>query len=267
MMRDAHSPRDPWRTLYAIGAIAGALGIAALLFDIGLAMVPGWGTDSVPSSVTGWFAQFESKPWLAIRNLDLLNVTVSLVTLPLYLAVAASLRREQPGIAFLGMTFVLIGTALFASANAALPLWGLSQQHMLATGAGERAAIEAAAIGLLARGAHGSAGAFGGFLISELGTLLVAGSMIGGRVFSRPTALLGVMGAVSLIAYSVLMTFGAVPQATAMALAAPGGILMIAWQVSLVRTLGRLGRAESPSREAESASHADLQPQPTREAC
>ncbi|MHB1342167.1 MAG: hypothetical protein ACYC77_04320 [Coriobacteriia bacterium] len=60
------------------------------------------------------------------------------------------------------------------------------------------------------------------------------------RVFSRPTAWVGIAGTVSLIGYSVTMTFTAVPDSLVMTLAAPGGLLMIAWYAMVARQLLRL---------------------------
>lgn len=82
-----------WSALYRAGAVVAIIGVAALLFDVVLSMMPGWGTGSVPATIPAWLAQFDTNPWLALRNLDLLNVTVSVITVPMYIAIAVSLRR------------------------------------------------------------------------------------------------------------------------------------------------------------------------------
>lgn len=237
-----------WRVLYLLGAAVAIVAVIALLFDIVLASLPGWEPATTPATAAGWFAQFEARPWLALRNLDLLNVVVSVVSLPLYLALFGAHRHSQTGLALLGLVLVAIGTALFAASNAALPMLQLAREYGTA-GATDRTALEGAAGALLARGAHGSLGAFPGFLLSEAGTLVMAIAMLRGRVFGRVTAWLGIVGAASLVVYSVLMTFALVPASAVIALAAPGGLALIAWQALVARGLLRMGRGEeSPAR-------------------
>lgn len=85
-------------------------------------------------------------------------------------------------------------------------------------------------------------GAFPGFLLLEIGALVFALAMLRG-VFTRVTAWLGVIGATSLGAYSVLMTFAVVPPQTVLGQAAPGGLAMIAWQVLVARRFVQLANS------------------------
>lgn len=237
--------RGVWGSLYLLGAVVAVVGIAGVVFDIGLTAVPGWGPGSVPSDAPGWFRQFSADPWLGLRNLDLLNVGLSMISLPLYLAIAASQRRTAPGLSAVAVTLVLLGSAVFASGNVALPMLELSGSYAVAVSPRERAALEAAATGLLARGAHGSLGSYPGFLLSEIGTLLMALSMLRGRVFSRATAITGVAGTLVLTAYSTISTFAPHLSGAVMAIAAPGGLLMMGWNALVARRLVALARGSS----------------------
>lgn len=249
-----------WKTLYRIGGTVAAIAVGALLFDIVLSMLPGWNTETTPVTVQGWFAQFDGNTWLALRNLDLLNVCVSVLSLPLYVAIAVALRKTRAPLAYVGLALVATGTVLFAASNAALPMLELAQQRSMGTMA-ERAAIESAAVALLARGAHGSAGAFPGFFLSEVGTLVVAAAMLGRTgVFGRRTGLLGVVGAASLVVYSAIMTFAAVPAELVVAIAAPGGLMMIAWHVLVARRLFALAKGEAEAAVAADVVSAEVSP-------
>ncbi|MHB9003568.1 MAG: hypothetical protein ACYC6C_05830, partial [Coriobacteriia bacterium] len=193
-------------------------------------------TETVPVTSAGWLGQLTETPLLGLRNLDLLNVIISLMALPMYVVLTLAHMRHRPAAAFLGLVFVGLGTAVFTASNAALPMLELSRQWSQA-GAAERVALGAAAQGLLARGAHGSMGAFPGFFLSELGTLAVAVAVLSGALVSGRIAWLGIVGAASLIVYTVLVTFGSVPTPLVVALAAPGGIMMIIWQGIVARRL------------------------------
>lgn len=230
-----------WRGAYILGAVVAFAGIGGMVFDIVLSMVPGWGPGSVPAGTAAWFVQFASNPWLGLRNLDLLNVTISLVTLPMYVALFGMHREEAPGLAALGVVLVGVGTAIFVSANAALPMLALSGRHAAATDPVVRAGLAAAADALLARGAHGSAGAYPGFLVSEIGTMVVSFAMLRGRVFGRVTAWLGIVGTAVLMVYTTAYTFGPGTGALMMAIAIPGGLVMIAWQAIVGARLLRAG--------------------------
>ncbi|MGC4116286.1 MAG: hypothetical protein QM765_17270 [Myxococcales bacterium] len=158
---------DGWRGFFRVGAVAALVAVAGSAFDIGLAMVPGWGESSVPTTPAGWLAQAAATPLLALRNLDLLNVTMSFVTLPLYFALYGAHRRSAPALPLFALVLVCVGTALFAASNAALPMVDLGRRAASLPPGPERAAAEAAALALLVRGAHGSPGAFLGFFVSE----------------------------------------------------------------------------------------------------
>lgn len=244
-MRTPSHPQADWNSLYRTGAVVAVIAVLALVFDIVLSSIPGWGTATVPVTAEAWLAQAHGNPWLAARNLDLLNVTVSILSLPFYLALVVAMRRSRPALATLGLVVLVIGTALFASANAALPMIELGRAYADAGAAG-RPALVAAASSLLARGAHGSMGAFAGFFLSEVGTLIVAAAMMRAEgVFTRRLALLGVLGGASLALYSSLVTFSPVPTESIVALAAPGGLLMIAWQAGTARRLWVLSTSEA----------------------
>jgi hypothetical protein len=185
-----------------------------------------------------------ARPLLGLRNLDLINVVLSIVSLPMYVALAGAHRRVQPGLALTALVIVAVGTALFAANNAALPMLELGRRYQVASLPADRLALQAAAEGLLSRGAHGSLGAFPGFFLSEVGTLLMALALLLGRVFPRRVAWAGLAGTALLATYSVAMT--ALPGADVLvnALAVPGGLLMLAFNVMVARGLLRLARAE-----------------------
>lgn len=237
-----------WSALFRVGAVSALVCVAGSAFDIGLAMVPGWGEASVPTSVAGWLAQATAQPLLALRNLDLLNVTMSFLALPLYVALYGAHRRAAPALPLLALLLVAVGTAVFASANAALPTVDLARKAATLPAGPERTAAEAAVQALLARGAHGSPGAFMGFFVSEVGTLLMAAGVLGGGVFSRRIAWLGLVGSTALCAYTLVVTFFPAALAAAIALAAPGGLMMMAFQVLVAKRLAQLASCSAQAK-------------------
>lgn len=226
-----------WRTLYRIGGTVAFVALAMMVLDIALTMMPGWGSASVPATAAAWLAQLRDTPLLGMRNLDFLNITASVIVLPLYLAIYGVLRRTEPALALLGLIVVALGTALFVAANAALPMLELARGYALATDPAERAAFVAAAQALLARGAHGSFGSYPGFFLSEVGTLLTGIALLRSRAFGLAAAWVGIVGVTVLLGYTTAYTFVSATDSLIMLAAIPGGLLMIAWYVLVGRQL------------------------------
>lgn len=234
------SKEPSWKTLYLIGAIVAFVAVAGSLTDIVITAVPGWQTSTVPASAVRWFAQLSENPFLGLRNLDLLNMTISVVSIPMYVALYGALRRTNQGLAALSLVVVTVATAVFVAHNAALSMLDLSRQYFLATTDAQRIVLEAAATSLLAGGAHGSLGTFAGFFLSAIATLLMAVAMLGARIFGRLAGWIGILGTSLLIVYLVGTTFGFAKGNVLMAVAVPGGLLMIAWNIVVATNLLRL---------------------------
>ena len=236
-------PEHPWRPLYVLGAVVALVAVAGSMLDIVLTTLPGWGPDTVPTSAAAWLVQLREQPLLGLRNLDLLNAVLVVVVLPMYLAIFVAQRRTNPAMALLGVVVVVVGAGLFVAANVALPMLELARTCDETCTAAQRLALEPAAQALLARGAHASLGALPGFLVSELGTALVALAMLRGGVFSR----LGLLAAAGLMAYTVGITLDPHAGGLIMALAMLGGLAALVWNVLVARTLwsrNRLDREE-----------------------
>ena len=236
----AATTESSWRGIYLVGGVAALIALAGTLTDIVITMMPGWETSTVPATMQAWFSQFQTNPLLGLRNLDLLNVAISAITIPMYLALYGAHRGVGSAYAALALIVVLLGTAVFMTSNAALPMLELSKQHSLASTDAQRLTLEAAGVALLAKGAHGSLGAFMGFFLSSIGALLMGIAMLAGQVFGRVTAWVGIVGITLLIVYTIGSTFAVASPETMMAIALPGGLLAMAWNVLVARKLFRL---------------------------
>lgn len=236
-------PEFDWRRLYTLGAIAALVALAGTLADIVIAMIPGWGSATVPAPIEQWFTQLRVNPLLGLRNLDLLNITVSAVGLPMYVALYGAHRNASPGYASLALVIAAVGTGVFIANNAALPMLELSRQYSAASTEAQRWVLQGAGEALLAKGGHGSMGAFIGFFLSSIGTLLMTVAMLRGRVFGHPVAYTGMLGISLLLVYLIGSMFTRERNGLLMAIATLGGLLMIAWNVMIARRLMQLGNA------------------------
>lgn len=234
-----------WRSAYLAGGIAALFSLLAVVADIGIGSALGGNVSALPQTALERFAQFQQNPWVGLYNLDFLNTLNQLISIPVYFALYAALRKANPPFALLALIVFLVGTSIFAANNTALPMLDLSRQYALA-GEAQKPLLAAAGEAMLARGAHGSRGAFFSFLLPTLAALIMSLVMLPGRVFSKANALVGVIGNALMLVYVVLVTFAPQAKNMTLALAMPGGLLLLAWMVMFTLRLFRLWRQDRP---------------------
>ncbi|OHD20683.1 MAG: hypothetical protein A2Y38_15355 [Spirochaetes bacterium GWB1_59_5] len=232
-----------FRTFFAFAGIMGLVGVLGGLADIGISSVLG-GADisTLPKEAVGRFAIYHASALEGLYKMDLLNVCMSLLTVPFFLGLAFAHRDQRPAFAMFTFSVAVIGTAVFVTNNAALPMLSLTRDYYAAADEARRQTIAAAGEALLSRGAHGSPGAFPGFVLSSFSSLLFSFLMLGGGIFAKPVALLGIVGNSIMILYLIVVTFLPDMERVAMFIVMIGGLAMMAWLVIGSIRLIALGR-------------------------
>lgn len=229
-----------WQRFYYWGGAATLAAVALLVLDIVISNMLGGDISRIPAAAAGRLLQFRESRLLGLYNHDLLNLVVQLVLLPAYWALYGALRSVNRAWAGLALVIFIVGTTLFVAGNAALPMLDLSRKYAAAASAADKATIAAAGEALLARGAHGSAGALLAFFLPTLAGLIMSGVMLAGKTFSQAAGYFGIAGNALLLAYFFLVTFVHGAERSAVALAMPGGVLAMAWMVLFAIRLFRL---------------------------
>ncbi len=242
---------NQWRQIFRVGAVATLLVLVGIIADLAIGTALGGNLTELPATAIDRFAEFQQDPLRALYNLDLLNVVNQLLLVPGFFALYAA-HRNSPGhgLASLGFVLFLLGTVVFVTNNVALSMFELSVKFFAATTESQKILYAAAGEAHLARGAHGSTAAFLGFVLPNLGGMVMSLAMLRGAVFSRSNAYLGLSGSVLIVVYITGVTFIAPVKAMATLVAAPGGLLLTAWMIVFVIRLFRLAR---DSRTEESA--------------
>lgn len=230
-----------WRSIYTLGGIAAILSLIAVVADIFIGSATGGNLSELPQTAVDRFMEFQRSPWLGLYHLDLLNTVNQLISIPVYFALYAALRKTNKPYALLGFIVFLLGTAIFVANNAALPMLELSRKYALADEA-QKSLLAAAGESMLARGAHGSLGVFFSFLLPTLSALIMSFVMLQGQVFSKANAYVGILGNLLMIVYVALVTFAPSVKTMAMAFSMPGGLLLVAWMVMFTIKLFQLHR-------------------------
>lgn len=236
-----------WNSLYRFGAVAALAMIAGTISDLFIGTMLGGDITSIPLTAVDRFLQFQSNTLLGLYNLDLLNALTGLIMIPVFLALVAALRHANLPCSLLALMIFIIGTSIFVGNNTALPMLELSHKYAAATTETQKIYLASAGEAMLARGAHGSPGAFPGFVLNLAAEIIISVIMLTGKVFGKMTSWMGIIGGTLLLAYIILVTFIPGIKSVAMMFAAPGGILSLAWITMFTIRLFRMGNQSKPT--------------------
>jgi hypothetical protein len=213
--------------LYVIGGIFTVAGLVGILLDVIIGNITGGNLTELPQSAVSRFTQFNSNYWLGLYNLDLLNIVNQLLLIPGYVALFYLLRNPY---AALALVVFLVGTVVFVTTNTALPMLELSRKFSVASEA-DKVLFAAAGEAMLSRAAHGSLGAFIGFVLPNVAGMIMSAAMLSSNLFNKYTGYLGFIGSALMILYVVLVTFVPEMRTVATMIAMPGGLMVMTWMV------------------------------------
>ena len=234
-----------WKDLYLLGGVTAFIVVFLSLSDIVISMSLGGGAGTIPTSATEWLYLFQNSPLLGLYYLDFLNMITSIVMIPAFFALFATHRYVEKALPILALLIFTIGTAIFITNNAALSMLSLSSQYAEATTDFEEIIIAASAQAVLAKGLHGSPGAFLGFLLPIIASFIMSAIMYRGSRFRKLTAFLGMGGSVLFAVYFTLKTFISSSETLIMIFATVGGVLMSVWVILFALHLFKLWKSEN----------------------
>jgi hypothetical protein len=237
----AHKADSGWNRIYKLGGIAALIAFALFLLDI---IISFGGGDVDPNTLTAvdWYAIYENNRLFGLRMLGFINVISLTVTIPLYLAIYALHKESYKVYATLTIILYLIGTAIYLSNNAAIPMSVLGSKYFAAATVSQRELLAAAGEAILAKGADFTPGSFIGFILTEAAGIFFSLIMLGGGIFSGKTAWAGILGFTLLTVFTVWVTFVSGYFQIAMITAMFGGIFSLAWHLLTARRLLQLSQ-------------------------
>ncbi|MFZ5945970.1 MAG: hypothetical protein ACOYVD_17910 [Bacillota bacterium] len=236
---------EQWRSIFRVGAFTTFLAILGTIFDILVGSTLGGDLSTTPITAIDKFNQFNDNWLIGLYNLDFLNAVTTVLMIPGYFALWAAHRRTNVSYVTLATIIYYIGAAVFITKNAALPMLDLSNKFFAATSIAQKNLLAAAGEAYLAGGGHGSPGALAGFVLLSTGSLMMAFGMLKGNLFSRRTAYVGILGSSLLLIYVLLVTFVPEIKNIAVSVAAPGGLLALAWTIMFTKKLFELGKEKN----------------------
>jgi hypothetical protein len=223
-----------WKGLYKVGGTAAL--IAAAFFVIEIIGVIAMGPP--PLTAIGWFTLLQHNRLRGLFDLFLLDMVVTALFVPLFLALYAALRRASPSLMALALILCFVGIAFYFASNTAFSMLSLSDHYAAATTdvqrAGLLAAGQAALPGLATTSGTGLQVAFA---LNAIAGVIISAVMLRSTIFGKVTAAVGLVGNV--------LEFGlpgvSVPFAVEFALVGIGGVLLVIWYLLIARRLFQLG--------------------------
>jgi hypothetical protein len=231
-----------WKSLYKIGGAIALIVVLVALLEVIITFFPGGGrTDPGSVTVIDWFTLFQNNWFLGLRNLGLLNIIITTLGIPIFFALFSAHRRVNITYAALAMVIAFIGVAVFLATNRAFSMLDLSSQYAAATSDVQRAMLAAAGQAMLSVGQSHAPGTFLGFFLSEVASMIISIVMLQGKVFSKVTAYLGILGFGLLLVFEVCSSFVPALFNVAMLFAMSGGLLSMVWYILIARRFFQLG--------------------------
>ena len=239
---DINTMDTNWENLYKAGGVAVLMSVLVGLLDFAILFSSGEIVGPVTLSVVDWFTLFQNNWFLGLRNLGILNVIGCALNVVVFLALYAAHRRKNKAFAALSAILLFIGSAVYISNNAALSMLALRKQYAAATTESQRSLIAAAGQAMLVQAEDFAPGSFMGFFISEAAGVLMAIVMLRGRIFSRVTAWVSILGYGLLLVCSTCAVF--IPGIINIALIglSGGGLLIMVAYFLIARRFFQLGR-------------------------
>ena len=222
-----------WTGLYKLGAVTSLLILCTALLEILITFLPGGYLSA--ETVVDWFNLLHDNWFLGLRNLGLLNIVMTALTIPMFFALCMAHWKVNPKYSALAMIICFIGIAVFYATNRAFAMLDLSTQYAAPSTDAERAVLEAAGQALLAVGESHTPGTFFGFGLSAIAGMLISFVLLHGGIFSKLSAYAGILGFGMLLVYDVCQSFVPALSGIALLFAMIGGIFFV---TSVGLTLG-----------------------------
>jgi hypothetical protein len=237
---DAQAADSQWKRFYKV---AGAIALVAVFLGLAEGMITFLpGGDTEPGTMSEWFTFFQDNGFLALRLLGLMNILITALGIPTFLALYAAHRRVDKVYAALAMIIAFIGAAVFFATNRAFAMLDLSREYAAATTAAQRSMLEAAGQAMLSVGQSHTPGTFLGFFLSEIAGITISVVMLRGKVFGRATALVGIAAFATMAVFEICSSFVPALSDVAMYIAMAGGLLTVTWYTLVGLRFFQLGR-------------------------
>lgn len=240
-----------WKPLYPLGGIAALLAVFVFRRNLGAELMAfhGFGLfsvpDTMPISATEWFTLLHNNPFVGLALLEVFDLVEYALVGLMFLAVGVVLWQSNRTMTLLAMIGGLTGIAVYFASNQAFAMFSLSEHYATAANETQRAMFLAAGESLLAIQnpgvLHQGTGIYASLLLVLLAGLLISIVMLQSDVFSRTTALTGILANGFMLTYYIALVFAPALLVLPFVISAPFRVI---WYFLIAMKLSRLAKTE-----------------------
>jgi len=210
-----------WRTLYRVGAIAALLAVFVFRRNLGaeLALLGNFGIiDGLPTTplinASDWFNLLQDNRLIGLTLLNLFDLVEYALLGVVFLALYVALREAHQSAMLLATTAGLIGITVYFASNQAFAMLALSKRFSETINHSQRSTYLAAGEALLATNNPNSlyqgTGIYVSLFLVLLAGLIISKVMLQSDVFSKATAITGILANGIGLCYFIALAFAPV---------------------------------------------------------
>lgn len=218
-----------WTPLYRVGGWSALVMLALIAVQMAVFFI--W---PIPGNVEAWFARFNESWLIGLLSMDLLLVVDWVLTVLVFVALVALVRREHPAWLTIAVIFELVAAATYFASNGAFEMLGLSSRYASAATGAERALLLAAGEAVVAAW-EGTAFVVA-TILSAVAILVLSWVLLRTRALGRAIPILGIVMGIAAIVPPNAGTVGLVFSLVYL-------LPFVIWLVLVARALLRLAGA------------------------
>ncbi|HVP22190.1 MAG TPA: hypothetical protein VMS73_10060 [Anaerolineaceae bacterium] len=245
---DQDKTRD-WKFLFNLGGIAALLATFVfrrnlgaellLLRGLGLSAVP----EKLPADAAGWFALLHQQPLVGLTLLEALDLVEYALVGLIFLAVSIALWKVNRSALLVAAVGGWAGIITYFASNQAFALLALSERYTAAATEAQRVSLLSAGEALLAvynpGVLHQGTGIYICMFLVPLAGLIMSLVMLQSHIFSKATAVTGILANGVILCYFPVLAFAPSMLALPYVLSAP---FRVAWYFLIALKLFKLGK-------------------------
>jgi hypothetical protein len=245
-----------WTPLYRIGAIAALVATFVFRRNLGAELMASRGLglldvpETVPVRAAEWFNLLQDNPLVGLALLNVFDLIEYALVGLIFLALYVALRRASGGAMLVATCMGLTGVAVYFVSNQAFGMLSLSARNATATTGAQRAVFAAAGEALLAVDNPGAlyrgTGIYASLFLVLLAGLIISIVMLQSGVFSKLTALTGILANGFGLGYFVVLPLAPAILVLPFIISAPFRVI---WYCLIAIKLFKLGKAQKIERE------------------
>jgi hypothetical protein len=176
-----------WTWLYRVGGAAALITAIFLPIQIIVFLL-----YPPPSTITGWFALFQSNKLIGLLDLDLLMIADQILLVPILLVLYITLRQTSESFIAIGMTLWFVAIVAFFASNPSFSMLSLSDGYAAATTDAQRAMFLAAGQAAFANWQGTAFQIF--YFLGSIAPIIISVVMLRSNCFAKAIAYLGILG-------------------------------------------------------------------------